>query len=164
MPQFDTATFLPQLFWMGVSFLLLYLLVTFFIVPYFQRIKNLRLNQIESLLEKADHYRGEGELMAKKIQDKIQEAHRVAEKYVEDEIVTYRAQTNEREVEIGHQYKEKVEEARSKIARDNEARKEEIEDAVFTLAMSLIEKLPNFSLSSSDLRTLSRQIVEKNNA
>lgn len=164
MPQFDTATFLPQIFWMGVCLLSLYLLVAFFIVPYFQRIKNLRMNQIESLLEKADHFRVEGELIAQKIQDKIHEAHLLGEDYVEKEITVCRAQITAREVAAGNKCKEKLEAVRSKIARDVEDRKEQVEEAVYTLAVSLIEKLPNFPLVPAKLRSLTQKIGEKRDA
>jgi F-type H+-transporting ATPase subunit b len=68
MPQLDARTYLSQLFWLGVSFGLLYVCMHFFIVPKVKKIFQKRRYFLEEKLEEIDVFRSEIERLEKKIE------------------------------------------------------------------------------------------------
>lgn len=62
MPQLDIALYLPQLFWLGVFFSLLFLSIYFFIEPRFQKILQERTRSIDEKLEEINRLKKEAEV------------------------------------------------------------------------------------------------------
>ena len=54
MPQFNFATFVPQIFWLIVSFLLMLILMKCIIVPRLSGIAEARKHYIENYIKKAE--------------------------------------------------------------------------------------------------------------
>jgi F-type H+-transporting ATPase subunit b len=61
MPQLDVTTFPSQLFWLGVSFIVLYLVLSYMAVPKIVRILGIREETIEEKINTASTYREEAE-------------------------------------------------------------------------------------------------------
>ncbi len=61
MPQLDTALYIPQLFWLGIFFLLLFGGIYFFIEPRFQRIFYNRASKINEKLKEIEDFKTETE-------------------------------------------------------------------------------------------------------
>ena len=70
MPQFDTAFLAGQIFWVIVSFGLLYLGVQFIVFPLFERIFKKRDLKIQTALEKAEQLTKKTEDLEKQIEQK----------------------------------------------------------------------------------------------
>jgi F-type H+-transporting ATPase subunit b len=63
MPQLDVTTFPSQLFWLGVSFIVLYLVLSTMAVPKIVRILGIREETIEEKINTASTYREEAEIL-----------------------------------------------------------------------------------------------------
>ncbi len=61
MPQLDVTTFFSQLFWLGICFLSLYVILTTMALPKVARLLTLRAETVEKKLEKASLYREQAE-------------------------------------------------------------------------------------------------------
>ncbi len=61
MPQLDAATFLPQLFWLAVSFGVLYLIVSRLALPRIGEVLQARRARIDADLTRAEELRNEAE-------------------------------------------------------------------------------------------------------
>lgn len=61
MPQLDTSTFASQLFWLGVCFFVLYLIMSYIAIPKIARVLEAREETIEAKINKASLYREEAE-------------------------------------------------------------------------------------------------------
>ena len=61
MPQLDPASFAPQLVWLAISFIILYVLLSIYALPKLGNILEARKNRIADDLEKAAHMRDEAE-------------------------------------------------------------------------------------------------------
>ena len=70
MPQFDTAYFLSQIFWMTFSFFCLYLGVAFIVFPLFHAIFDKRKKWIELPLEQAEDFVQKTQALQTKIDEK----------------------------------------------------------------------------------------------
>ena len=74
MPQFNADTFPSQIFWLVLSFVLLYLLVSFLILPRVRDNLRLRKNKISNDLERAELIKLQIEKLVKEYDLKISKA------------------------------------------------------------------------------------------
>jgi len=102
MPQLDASTYLSQLFWLGVSFGLLYVCMHFFIVPKVKTIFKKRRYFLEEKLEEIDVFRGEIERLEKKIELLSEKSHQ---------------RSSETLTESQNQYKELIKEEEKTLQR-----------------------------------------------
>lgn len=96
MPQLDVATFPSLLFWLGISFLLLYLGLKIFILPHLVSIFEERQSNIETFLEKAEELQKEAETFSRLTEKKLEEAKAASQSRIADMVQhlahTYREQ------------------------------------------------------------------------
>lgn len=74
MPQFDPTTFSPQLVWLGITFLALYLLMSKLIMPRISGILSQREDRIEGNLRRAETLKEEAALVLAAYQKAIADA------------------------------------------------------------------------------------------
>ena len=116
MPQLDPTTFVPQLFWLMVTFVLLYLVMWKIAIPRIGDVLQDRQKRIESDLEKAEELKKEAQSVRESYEElvtngsnKAQETIRAArEKMAEESSAQHAsltekiaAQTSEAETRIG---------------------------------------------------------------
>jgi len=82
LPQLDTSTFPTQLFWLAVSFTLLYLLLSRVTLPRVRRLVGAREERISGDLERAEQLRSEAEIMAADADRRLAEAKREADRLI----------------------------------------------------------------------------------
>ena len=78
MPQLDVTTFPSQLFWLGVCFLLLYLILSFFLIPRVAGLLDKREAMREERLNLASTYREEAEGLLLAYENALAEARKEA--------------------------------------------------------------------------------------
>ena len=86
MPQFNAKSFNSQLFWLTISFVTLYLIVTYFILPRIRENIRLRKNKIANDLERAEGIKVEIESMISQMNIKVEEAKNQAQKMIKESI------------------------------------------------------------------------------
>lgn len=74
MPQFDIAWFPSQIFWLLISFLILYTAMRYFLLPPLQEIIQKREQKIQSILRQADKLNAEADKIIQSYQAYINEA------------------------------------------------------------------------------------------
>lgn len=80
MPQLDTATFLPQLFWLVVCFLTLYGILSRVVLPKITRALETRKTTLEDTIHKASLYRDEAEILLTQYEQDLAHARAEAQK------------------------------------------------------------------------------------
>jgi len=121
MPQFDATTFPSQLFWLVVSFALLYLLLTRIALPRISSVLEDRQRRISGDLEKAESLRVEAEEVLGEYEKAIAETRAKAQELTRQAKDESAAEAQARQDELARQTAEKGEAAEARIA---EARKE----------------------------------------
>ena len=74
MPQLDVTTFLPQLVWLGITFVALYLLMARIALPRIGDVLEARLKRIEGNLDKAEAFKEEAEAARETYEKSLEEA------------------------------------------------------------------------------------------
>ena len=96
MPQLDIATYLPQLFWLAVTFIALYLLMTWIGLPRIGGVIAQRRSRIEGDLEKAAQMRTEAEAVIAAYERALAEARADAQQTLKETTERLNAQAAER--------------------------------------------------------------------
>lgn len=86
MPQFEMAFYFSQAFWMIICFGVMYLMVSYFIMPMFEDIFTERENSIQKHLSAADRLNKQAEKLGKEheaflLSTKEQKAHMIKQTY-----------------------------------------------------------------------------------
>ena len=113
MPQFDSSSFSSQLFWLAISFLPLYWVLSRSIVPKIQRIMEERFQKIEGTLAKA-------EALDCKIEELILERERILNEAREQAVIIVKTSIEEIENSILEK-QQALEATLSKRVQDSEA-------------------------------------------
>jgi F0F1-type ATP synthase membrane subunit b/b' len=75
MPQFDSDTFIPQLFWLGILFAVFYWTAQKVLVPRMQKILHVRQKKIDSILKDAEQTAKESEALRQQLDEKRDAVH-----------------------------------------------------------------------------------------
>ncbi len=87
MPQFNAKSFNSQLFWLIITFTVLYLIITYFILPRIRENIRLRKNKIANDLERAEKIKAEIEDMISKANIRLEEAKNQAQKMIKESLL-----------------------------------------------------------------------------
>jgi F-type H+-transporting ATPase subunit b len=100
MPQFDPATFAPQLVWLGITFLVLYLLMSKLIIPRVSGILAQREDRIDGNLQRAEALKEEAAQVLAAYQKAIADARGQAQAALAKAGADIAAETAAREAEF----------------------------------------------------------------
>jgi F-type H+-transporting ATPase subunit b len=141
MPQLDVSTFLPQLVWLAITFIGLYVLMTALVLPRIGRVLAERTDRIEGTLVRAQALRAEAEAA----RDSYDSALAAARAKAHDEVVRVmaraKADTNSRLEAQAHALAAKAREAEANVERAKDRALAGINEAAAEIAKAAAEKL-----------------------
>lgn len=141
MPQFDTLTFSSQIFWLIITFGLLYIIIKNFVVPKAEQIFNNRKNTIDNQLEEATLLNAETEKLKEAYNNEVKNIVDISEEIKKASLLSFNLI-----------FSEKKRELELEIESYNIKAKEEIEEAIksfrfeepivcINIAETIIEKI-----------------------
>ena len=116
MPQLDAATFLPQLFWLAVSFGVLYLILSRVALPRIGEVLEERRARIDADLARADDLRREAEAALEAHERTMAEAHGEARRIVAEAARAAAVESERRHAELTARLKAEAARAGERIA------------------------------------------------
>ena len=141
MPQLDPAVFSPQLIWLGISFLVLYILMARFALPKVAHILHEREERIEGNIEKAGKLRTEAEEALKAYEEAIAKARIEAQSILQKSLQEVTSETQMREEAFARRMKEESVAAEARIADAKSKAMAEVKDIATDLAQHIATKL-----------------------
>lgn len=97
MPQLDISTFPPQLIWLAITFIVLYLLMARLGLPRIARTLGVRRERIDTDLEKAQQMKAEAEAVIAAYERALAEARQQAQQMLKETTDRLNAQAAERQ-------------------------------------------------------------------
>jgi len=101
MPQLDISTFSPQIIWLIITFLILYVLMAKVALPRIGNILEQRQNRIDDNLDMAQNLRNESNIDAESYDKAITEAREQARKAIQETTEEMSIETARRQGELG---------------------------------------------------------------
>jgi len=151
LPQMDISTFPSQIFWLIVTFSILYVFMWKFVIPKLRITIEERRDKISNDINEAEKLKSEAEEILNKYKSKMTSSNQDAVRIIAEA----KKQSDEYTEKVKRDNKSKVsamiEESNIKIAEQEEKSKSEIEKATLETIKSISEKFIDKLPSDSDI-------------
>jgi F-type H+-transporting ATPase subunit b len=141
MPQLDFSTFTPQLFWLAIWFVILYLLMAKLALPRVNKVMEARRQRREGDLARATQLRADAEAASAAYQSALAEARAQAQSTIKETSDRLAADAAERQRALATTLAEQIAEAERRIAGTKEQALAEVHGIAVDVGRSIVEKL-----------------------
>ena len=141
MPQFDPQWFASQIFWLAISFVLLYLLMSRIALPRMHDIVEGREQKVQDDLKKAESLRDEAREINQAYEEQLREARGEAQKLLRETNEAISKEHAERHAEFSKDLEQRLQEAETRIERAKQEALENIEESATALAQDATARL-----------------------
>jgi F-type H+-transporting ATPase subunit b len=141
MPQLDIATFVPQLVWLAISFVVLYILMATLGVPKVRAAIEGRRQHLDSDLGRAAALKAEAEAALAAYQKALADARAAAQDTLRQTGERLAAEAAERQRQLSASLAAQIEAAERRIAASKEAALGEVRGIASEVAGAVVEKL-----------------------
>tara|TARA_B100001750_G_C15513046_1_gene604999 strand:- start:36 stop:755 length:720 start_codon:yes stop_codon:yes gene_type:complete len=152
LPQFNTETFASQLFWLLISFTLLYFFFAKSSLPKLSATIENRLTTIKTDLEQADTLSNEAEQTKISYEQAMSGAHDDARHFIAETVASLR-KNSEKDAQ---DFKTKSDAEVLKLQKQAETAKEKIKgdlaETAYTLTSDIVEKLSGLEIKDKDIQ------------
>jgi len=141
MPQLEVSTFVPQLFWLAITFVILYLLMKGIGLPRVGSAIEARRRQVDDDLARAAQLKSEAEAVLAAHQETLAKARADAQAAVKETTDRMAAEAAERQRQLSESLARQIAEAERQIAAAKERALSEMPTVVAEVARSVTEKV-----------------------
>jgi len=141
MPQLDYHTFVPQLVWLAILFVALYLLMTFVALPKVKGAIDGRRHHLDGDLSRATELKVEAEAALAAYQKALAEARAAAQETLRQTGARLAAEAAERQREVSATLAAQIAAAEARIAAGKEEALAEIRGVATEVGSAVVEKL-----------------------
>lgn len=141
MPQFDPEVFSPQLIWLAITFVILYVLMARIALPHVGEVIEARQNRIEHDLEGAASFKANAEAVLAEYEKAMADARAKAQALLAENAERCAAEATERQEQLDVRLAQRLQEAEAGIARSRQAALKSIAAVAGDIARTVTEKL-----------------------
>lgn len=141
MPQLDYHTFVPQIFWLAISFVILYVLMSRVALPKVRAAIEGRRHQLDSDLGRAAALKEEAEAALAAYQRTLADARAAAQDTLRESGARLAAEAAERQRQLSAGLAEQITAAEARIAASKEEALGEIRSIAAEVGGAVVEKL-----------------------
>lgn len=141
MPQLDIATFLPQLAWLAVTFIILFVVMRFIGLPRVGSIITRRRERIEGDLDKAQRMKAEAEAVIAAYEKALTEARAKAQAVMRETAEQLNAEAAVRNKELAEKLHAETAAAEKRIAAAKSKTLEDLREMALEVARAASAKL-----------------------
>ena len=151
MPQLDVSTYAPQLVWLAVTFIVLYLLMSKLGLPRVGGVIEARRKRIDDDLARASELKTQAEAAIAAYQRALAEARAQAQATVKERTDRFAAEAAERQRQLASALAEQTKQAEQEIAAAKERALGDIRNVAVEAARSITEKLTGAAADDTKL-------------
>jgi len=162
MPQLDVSTFAPQLIWLAISFVALYLLMWKLGLPRVNAVIEARRQRLDDDLARAAQMKAEAETVLTAYQKTLAEARAAAQATIKERTDRFAAEAAERQRQLAETLAEQTRAAEREIGAAKERAFVEIRNVAVDVARSVAEKLTGAPIDEGRLApAVDRALTER---
>jgi F-type H+-transporting ATPase subunit b len=163
MPQLDPTTFATQLFWLLVTFSLLYLVVSKVILPRISGVLQNRQDRMDDDLEKAEKLKSDAEAVLSAYEKTIAEGRSKAQAIIREEADKMAAEAAARQDAMSEKLKAQTAEAESRIDTARQEALANIRVVAAEVAKAASEQLIGGDVSESEAQAAVTAVAKDQN-
>ncbi len=152
MPQLDIGTYAPQLIWLAIVFIALYLVMSWKVLPRIGTVLGERRDRIEGDLSDAEQFKKNAEKAFADYEEKLAEARAKAQEIVKASQDKARAEIEARQSELSADLAKKGEESAAQIEKAKTEALSHIREVASDAAGAIVERLIGTEPKSDDIR------------
>jgi F-type H+-transporting ATPase subunit b len=162
MPQFWLEDFAPQIVWLAISFLLLYLLMSRVALPRIADVLEQRQERIADDLDRAQALKDQAEKVMAEYEAALADARSRAQAILAEQAAVVAAEAERRHAEVGERLQHEANEAAARIAAAKDQALSEVRGIAAELAAAAAGRLLGAEVAAEEARqaveaTLSRR-------
>lgn len=154
MPQLNSATFISQIFWLIVSFSLMWLIVSRFIVPKINDIKERRQHKINDYLAAAGSFKQSAEELVARYNAAIEKADQAAALAWDKARSELEEQSYRLRQEMSEHLKERMKSNEEELNRKAEEVKAQVDNIAGELALKIAEKMQLSGIGRAEIEVV----------
>jgi len=141
MPQFDPAFFAPQLFWLAVTFITLYILMSTVALPKIGAVLDERQRKIDDNLGKAAQLKAEAEAAVAAYEKALAESRAHAHAVIKEASERMAKQAEDRTKDLSAKLAEQIKAGEARIAAAKETALGNVRDVAVDVAGAVVARL-----------------------
>jgi F-type H+-transporting ATPase subunit b len=161
LPQLDPAGFMPQLIWLAISFVVLYLILSRVALPRIASVLDERERQMQSDIERAEKLKAEAEEALAAYERTMAEARAAAQGELRQAAQAVAAEAAARESTLGAKLAQQSEAAERAIAAAKQAAVADLRKMAGEIAGAVAGKLAGVEIAGADLSAAVDQVVRE---
>jgi F-type H+-transporting ATPase subunit b len=154
MPQFNAKTFPSQLFWLVISFLVLYFFITFLVLPRIRENIRLRKNKVLNDIDRAENLKKDIEEMILEYDGKISEAKDQVSKMIKKSILKSTEDFKRQVTIVKKQIDNKHIEVEKNIGNYKNKIEKDMLDSTASISSQIIKKIIDKNVPNEEIKSL----------
>lgn len=151
MPQLDPTSFPSQLFWLGVCFLVLYLLLSYIALPKISQVLEAREQSLEEKINTASTYREQAENLLAEYEEILKQAREKAQHHTQSVSHMIAEEVSHRQRDFLNKLNERLRLAEQDLYRTRVEVGHEIKPMANEIALFILKKFTGRDYGSEDL-------------
>lgn len=161
LPQLDTATFPPQLIWLGLTFVVLYLMMSRVALPRISQVLEERQHKIDDNLKKAEALKEEAQAASEAYEKALAEARAEAHGIMLETHNRIAEEAAKKQAEVGAELEAEIQSAEARINEARDAAMAGLSAVAAEVAISAAEKVSGETLSDTDVARVVATVMEE---
>jgi F-type H+-transporting ATPase subunit b len=161
MPQLDPSLFATQLFWLFVTFMVLFLIAWKVALPRIADVLNARQNRIDSDLERAQTLKSEAEDVLSAYEKALADATAEAQDIHRQNLQELAAERTRRQEELARRLSGQTRDAESRISAERQRAVDNIREATLDVVRSAAARLIGGTVAEADADRAIRAVQEE---
>lgn len=161
LPQFNTATWPSQIFWMATFFIILYVVFSKSVLPVLGGTIKLRTDYIADTLQKAETLSADAEALRNEVDAALKSANGQAGTYVTEAEEGVKSKLNSSLTDFRARYESEVAKTEETILSAKTSAMAEMEQIAASLAAQAAEKIAGIPASESGAESVVKSINQK---
>lgn len=141
MPQLDPSSFSSQLFWLGITFVILYVVMARSVIPRIREVLEKRQNQIQHDLDTAEKSKTQAETAKLNYEEEVIQAKEKSSQLIQQTQREIDAMMAQEQANLTTQLEELLADSDRTITEQRQAAREAIAPVLVDITMDVVEKL-----------------------
>jgi F-type H+-transporting ATPase subunit b len=161
MPQLDPSTFPTQLFWLAVTFVVLYLLMWRVAIPRISDVLQERQERIDDDLQKAEQLKADADAVLESYEKAMAEGRSKAQEVIREAAAKIAAESADRHAALTAKIAEQTAEAEARIAQERDAALANVRGVAAEVAASAAARLIGTEIPAADAEAAVGAVAEE---